>query len=134
MAGVGGLNGRWFWRSAFVVGVILCLVGCGPSRQERIDAAKDRAMDQARDDMSGQTYEQTEGSGDCTVDCSGHDAGFAWAKENEIEDPDQCGGNSDSFIEGCRAYGEEIGQRMEAAADAAKEGEDENEDKDKPDD
>lgn len=80
--------------------------------------------------MSDQTYEQTEGSEDCTVDCSGHDAGFTWAKEHEIEDPDECSGNSESFIEGCRAYGEEIGKRMEAAADVAAEGKGD----DKPDD
>jgi hypothetical protein len=43
----------------------------------------------------------------CTGDCSGHDAGYKWAEEKSIEDPDDCGGNSDSFIEGCRAYAED---------------------------
>lgn len=43
----------------------------------------------------------------CTVDCSGHEAGYAWAEEHDIDDPDDCDGNSDSFIEGCRAYAEE---------------------------
>lgn len=43
----------------------------------------------------------------CTVDCSGHEAGYEWAEENEITDPDECDGNSDSFIEGCQAYAEE---------------------------
>lgn len=43
----------------------------------------------------------------CTVDCSGHEAGYEWAEENGIVDPDDCGGNSDSFIEGCQAYAEE---------------------------
>ncbi len=40
----------------------------------------------------------------CTVDCSGHEAGYAWAEENEILNPDDCEGNSQSFIEGCQAY------------------------------
>jgi hypothetical protein len=35
----------------------------------------------------------------CTDDCSGHEAGYNWADETGIEDPDNCGGNSDSFIE-----------------------------------
>jgi hypothetical protein len=43
----------------------------------------------------------------CTDDCSGHEAGYNWAEENGIDDPDDCGGNSDSFIEGCQAYAEE---------------------------
>lgn len=46
---------------------------------------------------------------DCTEDCSGHEAGYQWAEENGIEDPDECGGKSWSFEEGCRAYAEENG-------------------------
>lgn len=43
----------------------------------------------------------------CIGDCSGHIAGYQWAEENDIDDPDDCVGNSDSFIEGCLAYVEE---------------------------
>jgi hypothetical protein len=43
----------------------------------------------------------------CTQDCSGHEAGYQWAEEHDIDDPDDCGGNSESFIEGCQAYAEE---------------------------
>ncbi len=43
----------------------------------------------------------------CTDDCSGHEAGYAWAEENYIIDPADCGGNSNSFIEGCEAYANE---------------------------
>lgn len=43
----------------------------------------------------------------CTDDCSGHEAGYDWAYDNHITDPDDCGGNSDSFIEGCMSYAEE---------------------------
>lgn len=38
---------------------------------------------------------------------SGHDAGYEWAEENGIDNFDDCGGNSDSFIEGCQSYVEE---------------------------
>lgn len=43
----------------------------------------------------------------CTDDCSGHEAGYEWAEENGITDPDNCGGDSHSFIEGCEAWAEE---------------------------
>ncbi len=43
----------------------------------------------------------------CTVDCSGHEAGYEWAEEKGIDDPSDCGGNSNSFIEGCQSYAEE---------------------------
>ncbi|WP_235582254.1 hypothetical protein [Rhizobacter sp. Root1221] len=56
----------------------------------------------------------------CTVDCSGHEVGYEWAEENDIDDPDDCGGKSESFIEGCRSYAEEQG------ADAEDEGDDNN--------
>jgi len=44
---------------------------------------------------------------ECTSDCSGHEAGYEWAEEKGITDPDDCGGNSNSFIEGCESYAEE---------------------------
>ncbi len=43
----------------------------------------------------------------CTSDCSGHEAGYNWAEEKGINNSDDCGGNSNSFIEGCKAYVEE---------------------------
>ena len=43
----------------------------------------------------------------CTEDCSGHEAGYEWAEENGIESIDDCGGNSNSFVEGCYSYVEE---------------------------
>ena len=44
----------------------------------------------------------------CTQDCSGHEAGYEWAQAKGIADPDNCGGNSNSFIEGCRSAAEEL--------------------------
>ncbi len=44
---------------------------------------------------------------DCTEDCSGHEAGYAWAEENGIYDEYDCDGNSNSFNEGCTAYVQE---------------------------
>jgi len=62
---------------------------------------------------------------ECTVDCSGHEAGYEWAERHSIDDPDDCNGNSESFIEGCKAYAEE--QQEESGESMAGRG-DENED------
>lgn len=46
----------------------------------------------------------------CTVDCSGHEAGYSWAEEHDITDKDDCPidpHNSHSFTEGCWAYADE---------------------------
>ena len=41
----------------------------------------------------------------CTVDCSGHEAGYRWAERHGIDDEDYCpDGTSQSFYEGCIAY------------------------------
>lgn len=44
----------------------------------------------------------------CTDDCSGHEAGYEWAEDKDIYDYDNCSGNSTSFIEGCKAYVDEL--------------------------
>lgn len=52
----------------------------------------------------------------CTQDCSGHEAGYDWANRKGITDPDDCGGKSESFIVGCRAYAEE-NQNIDSSSD-----------------
>src|SRR6266566_5573379 len=48
---------------------------------------------------------RTFGGFDCTVDCSGHSAGYKWAEKKDITDEADCPyGNSQSFHEGCIAY------------------------------
>lgn len=59
------------------------------------------------EDQSSDTSEKTFKGSACTDDCSGHEAGYKWAEEKGINDPDDCGGKSNSFIEGCRSYAEE---------------------------
>lgn len=78
--------------------VVVALSGCAASEEVEAEAAAD--------------YEQTDNQigtfmgYECTEDCSGHEAGYGWAEENGITDPDDCGGNSESFEEGCRSYAE----------------------------
>ncbi|GAB3094511.1 hypothetical protein [Lysobacter terrae] len=65
---------------------------------------------------------ENRGSYVCTDDCSGHEAGFEWAQENDIGDASDCGGNSQSFIEGCEAFAEERQEQADREAqDAAEE-------------
>jgi len=40
----------------------------------------------------------------CTVDCSGYDAGYKWAKQRDIDDEDYCPDGDKFFYEGCIAY------------------------------
>ena len=81
---------------------------------------EDRAEDAARDSISGDTYEAVVGSGDCTDDCSGHEAGWQWAKEGNT-----CGGgDSESFDAGCQAFESEIDDRVQNARHQYDEGDD----------
>src|SRR5260370_1073509 len=51
------------------------------------------------------TQDRTHARFNCTVDCSGHEAGYRWAEQNSIDDEDYCpDGDSESFHEGCIAY------------------------------
>jgi hypothetical protein len=58
-----------------------------------------------------ETYEDARGASACAGQCAGQNAGFAWAKANEIFDGGACRGNSATFIAGCRAYAEEVASR-----------------------
>lgn len=74
---------------------------------------EDSALADAVADVDDSSFEDIGDTSDCTQDCSGHDAGFEWAKEHDITDPADCGGNSESFIQGCEAYGEAIQSRLD---------------------
>lgn len=53
------------------------------------------------------SYDDTPTFDNCTDDCSGHEAGYRWAEDNDIMDRDDCDGRSNSFNEGCEQYVEE---------------------------
>ena len=81
------------------------------------------ARSAARIALNAESYQSTGSSYGCTQDCSGHDAGFEWAKDNDIDDDADCGGNSESFIEGCQTFVEALQEELEKSED----GEDETE-------
>jgi len=105
-------------RGSIALAALLSLAACG----ENTKISDEELVAYEGEEYGGETYDEyderrdeLEGEAgsyagyDCTQDCSGHEAGYQWAAENGITDPDSCGGRSWSFIEGCRAYAEENG-------------------------
>lgn len=43
----------------------------------------------------------------CFGDCSGHQAGYDWAEQNDVDDESSCSTPSASFNQGCESYVEE---------------------------
>lgn len=89
---------------------LIALAGCSkhsaaPDENKVVAGETYEEFDQRRDALDGANGSFA-GQG-CTQDCGGHEAGYAWAEEKGITDPDHCGGKSWSFIEGCRAYAEQ---------------------------
>lgn len=77
-------------------------------------ATEDAVADEAyvQPDLAPVTAEADEptptfGGYPCPHDCSENRAGYAWASENNIRDPDNCTGDTGAFIEGCRVYAQE---------------------------
>lgn len=61
---------------------------------------------------------------ECTEDCSGHEAGYEWAEQNEIGDESDCDTPSNSFTEGCISYVEEQAAEQEEKITEEEDGED----------
>ena len=90
----------------------------GPTPERRAETAADLATLRAQHELSGKSYEEVEGRSSCPAgDCSEEDAGFAYAQEQGLETPDGCGTeyHSQTFTEGCEAYGRRIAAHAEAA-------------------
>lgn len=105
----GRLELKFRWALAGTL-VLTGLSGCSkqpsaPDENKVVAGETYEEFDQRRDALGG-LRGSFDGQG-CTQDCGGHEAGYAWAEEKDITDPDQCGGKSWSFIEGCRAYAEQ---------------------------
>lgn len=112
-----------------IFAISMFLTGCGGSSSTDGDSVygsqsssigeefdEDAANDRAIGELSYETYSTIGAPYGCADDCSGHDAGFEWAKNNGITDG-SCYGDSQSFIEGCQAYGEAIEEKVEEYRD-----------------
>lgn len=132
-------------RLQVMLATYVLLTACGRHGDYNDYEADAEAAAAAAEDATQATYEEygadSEGTGadlssvdpyaiedsgnyTCTQDCSGHEAGFAWAQANDISDTSGCGGNSQPFIEGCEAFVENRQeyadqQAQEAASQAA---------------
>ena len=73
--------------------------------QERIDNLRAEVDDEIGEDRIREALDSLFDQ-QCTINCSGHVAGYIWAEQNSIDDEDDCQGQSLSFIEGCRKYAE----------------------------
>jgi hypothetical protein len=109
-------------RKIFPLMALLLLGACWPTRAERADnaaaeAAADGAADEAAD-LQGKSYREVTGSS-CDGDCSGHEAGFAYAKEHDLQHAADCTGDSDAFVQGCKAYVQHTDDAANAEADDA---------------
>jgi hypothetical protein len=92
--------------------VCAILSACGSAKSEPSPEAVDQAYENADDQLAGASFEDVGDTSQCTEDCSGHYAGFNWAREQGVTDSSDCSGDSDSFVEGCEAY---VDAREEAA-------------------
>lgn len=67
---------------------------------------EDAARQAAEAELASEGYDYRYG---CTIDCSGHDAGWQWRADNGYSTP----GNSNSFDEGGRAFDEALEERID---------------------
>jgi hypothetical protein len=64
-----------------------------------------QAAEIAHDNASLVSYRDVAGTADCTSNCSGHEAGFEWARENGVTQAWDCPSSGNrSFLEGCDAF------------------------------
>jgi hypothetical protein len=87
-----------------------------PGYEEQTDYVAARAAnapdpDDVAADLASSSYENEGAPYGCTQDCSGHEAGWAWAADNGVRDSSECGGRSQSFREGCIAFAEALETR-----------------------
>lgn len=95
------------WKACLIISGVVVLSGCG--RFHRANEARAEAIRK----LSHETFAQAAQAADpdrCSAEsCARQEPGFAYAKRNHVENPDNCvGKGDDDFVEGCRQYGEDI--------------------------
>lgn len=90
------------------------------SDDERADFDEDAAREAAEEEVGSDSYTGVGAPYGCTEDCSGHEAGFNWRRDNGYA----ASGNSQSFDEGGRAFDEAVDDRVEEMRDGYESGED----------
>lgn len=77
--------------------------------EEREPFDEDAAREAAEEEIGSDTYAGIGMPYGCTDDCSGHEAGFAWRRDNGYV----TSGNSNSFREGAQAFEDAVDERVE---------------------
>ena len=121
-------TGGWIWAGLIIAGVWWWQSSKQETEADRHvvegstsifnpkgDFDEDAAREDAKADVSTSSFSDIGDTSTCTDDCSGHDAGFEWAKENDITEAGQCSGTSQSFIEGCESFTSAIEESVDEA-------------------
>lgn len=103
---------------AILILIIICGAGLWFLNRSDYPSSRD-AVTVSQQDYQESSLEKTFYGYRCTQDCSGHRAGYLWAEEKDIDSDSDCGGNSESFIEGCWAYTGTYHPSYEEDADAS---------------
>ncbi len=74
---------------------------------------EDAAREAAEDEVASDSYQSIGSPYGCTDDCSGHEAGFAWRRDNGYSTP----GNSNSFYEGGQAFDDAVEEAVDEKRD-----------------
>ena len=73
-----------------------------------------KASEIAHEQIADLSYVDVAGKSDCTSDCSGHNAGFEWARENGVTESWDCPSSGNpSFVEGCEAFAHYVSTTIE---------------------
>ena len=111
------------WMKKYLITLMLIapLFGCGSgSRYSDYNDYENSAIsneekstytDADASDVNPEDVEQPDFNG-CIHDCSGHEAGFEWARNNDVTDEIECGSRSQSFHDGCVQF---VDERQEQA-------------------
>ncbi len=77
------------------------------------------AREAAEEEIGSDTYAGIGMPYGCADDCSGHEAGFAWRRDNGYV----TSGNSNSFREGAQAFEDTVEERIEEMENEYEDGE-----------
>ena len=89
---------------------VFSLASCSSKYAQPMD--KNAAYQAAAKDLSPRNFEDVGDTSLCTKDCSGHDAGFEWAKEKSLTVLADCEADDPGFAEGCEAYVSALQKRV----------------------
>lgn len=96
---------RWHVLGALAGGLLVGWVAAIWAMREPASPAELRRLSYQPRESISRTGELWFGNFPCETDCSGHIAGYEWARDKKLSRASSCEGhNSGSFSEGCYVY------------------------------